>query len=167
MSSNEGLAAFCEEQYPRLVRWLGLYCGDVHVAEEIAQDVLATVCAHWNRVRTTTAPAGWVHRVAVNRAHSYFRRRAAARRALKRLGARSEHVCTDEYHLPDPRLRDAINELPDRQRTALLLRHAAGLTVTEAARSMDTSEQAVRNLTHRATSRLREILGSTTRRTAP
>src|SRR5687768_13383272 len=82
----EDLAGFCRREYPRLVGTLDLYCGDVDVAEELAQEALARACAQWRRVAGMAAPGAWVHRVAINLANSRFRRLAAQRRAEARTG---------------------------------------------------------------------------------
>lgn len=47
----EDLAAFCEREYPRLVGTLSLYCGDVLLAEELAQEALARACSRWGACR--------------------------------------------------------------------------------------------------------------------
>lgn len=67
-------AAFCAAQHRRLVGLLSLQVGDRHVAEELAQDVLLKVCEHWSELND---PVAWMHRVAINHANSWFRRRAA------------------------------------------------------------------------------------------
>ena len=78
----EDLARFCREQRPQLVGSLGLYCGDVGLAEELANEALARVCRDWNHVRDLERPGAWAHRVAMNLANSWFRRRGAERRAV-------------------------------------------------------------------------------------
>jgi len=81
---DEELVAFCEAQRPRLVGFLGLYCGDAQVAEELAHDAIAKTCQRWRHVRGMVAPDAWVYRVALNLAASHFRRIAAERRARAR-----------------------------------------------------------------------------------
>lgn len=80
----DDLVVFCEQQHPRLVGALSLYCGDTLLAEEFAQDALRRACRDWPKVRQMVAPGAWVHRVGMNLAHSWFRRRSAERRALAR-----------------------------------------------------------------------------------
>ena len=84
MPVDEELVAFCEAQRPRLVGFLGLYCGDAQVAEELAHDAIAKTCQRWRHVRGMDAPDAWVYRVALNLAASHFRRIAAERRARAR-----------------------------------------------------------------------------------
>ena len=64
------LVRFVEEQYPRVEGALVLYTGDRALAQDLAQDTFARVCQHWDRVERMAAPGPWVHRVAMNLAHS-------------------------------------------------------------------------------------------------
>lgn len=142
------LIGFCEAQFPRLVGALGLYCGDRHVAEDLAQEALARVCRDWTKVKRLDAPEAWVHRVAINLAHSYFRRRAAEKRAAKRM----EDVASRSMQAPPSdrvELLDAIRRLPHRQRSAVILRYYLGLTIPEVAQTLDCPEGTVKTLIHR------------------
>jgi RNA polymerase sigma-70 factor (ECF subfamily) len=99
--------------------------------------------------------------VATNLANSHFRRARAARRAQQRLG-------TDDRAHRDPdggdavAVRHAVAALPERQRTALVLRHVFDLSAPETADRMGLRPDAVRSLTKRATATLRDQLGEHT-----
>jgi RNA polymerase sigma factor (sigma-70 family) len=149
------LIAFCEREHPRLVGILGLYCGDVGVAEELAQEALARACRDWRKVQRFDSPEGWVHRVALNLAHSYFRHRAAERRAQDRM--RSKAALEAETG-EDPRrieLVDALKGLPHRQRAAVLLRYYLDLPIAQVASLLECPEGTVKTLTHEAVKTLR------------
>src|SRR5680860_1449248 len=88
LTSDAELVAFCEREHPRLVGALSLYTNNTAVAEELAQEALVRVMDAWPRVRTMAAPGAWAHRVAMNLAASWFRRRSVERRALARPGGR-------------------------------------------------------------------------------
>lgn len=140
-----------------MVRWLTLHVGDQAVAEELAQEAFARVCQHWSRVRVMANPRAWLNRVAVNLATSWFRRRAAERRA------RTRHGPTDESSAPTDTatvmaIRDAVRRLPVRQRTALLLRHFEDLPVADVAEAMGCAPGTVKALTHQAITSLRDHL---------
>lgn len=157
MTTPPALDDFCRREYPRLTRMLDAYLGDLHVAEELAQEALLRAARRWDRVEALESPGGWAHRVAINLANSWFRRQQAARRARRRLGP------VDDVHLdPDTpaalAVRAALTTLPERQRTAVLLRHHAEYSVAETAEAMAISKDAVRSLTKRAVARLRNEL---------
>ena len=159
--ANLDVEVFCEREHPRLVRMLRVYCGDDQLAQDIAQEALIRAVRHWPRISKLDSPGGWTYRVAVNLANSRFRRRAAGRRATQRLRQQAE----TSDSLPDVAgvvaLRDAVAALPDRQRQAVVLQHVLGLTPAEIGEVMDCSQQAVRNLTHRARRALQSALEPT------
>lgn len=155
--AEAGLEAFCHAEFPRLVGILGLYLGDVAVAEELAQETLVRVARRWDRVSAMDAPTGWTYRVARNLATSHLRRRQAARRAARRVGAAEPHGDPDTAVVLS--VRSAVAELPDRQRLAIALRWFADMSAPEVADVMGISHDAVRSLTKRAYAALREELG--------
>lgn len=57
------------------------------------------------------------------------------------------------------RLEDALAELPQRQREALLLCHYEGLSCADAAQAMETTVEAIESLLARARRQLRQRLG--------
>jgi RNA polymerase sigma-70 factor (ECF subfamily) len=164
---EEELIAFCRREHGRVVGLLSLYCGDAALAEELAQDALARVCRDWRKVRRMDHPEAWTSRVAINLANSYFRRRAAERRARERLEARPPAQAS----APDPALvlsvRQAVSGLPPRQRTALLLHYFCDLPFAQVADLMGAPEPTVKSLARRGIARLRDSESLVTREEAP
>lgn len=160
------LNEFCRDQRPQLVGAMASYCGDGHLAEEIANEALLRVSERWDEVSEMRAPGPWVHRVAVNLTNSTYRRRRTERRVLPLLGVRDEH--SD----PDPAdrvaVRQALEKLPPRQRAAVAMRYLLDWPVADVAAALETTESAVKSLTHRGLEALRDHFddGSTSRRVA-
>lgn len=153
MRTAGDLEAFCRREYPRLVGSLSLHCGDAGAAEDLAQEALARAVDRWERVGRMEAPGAWVHRVAINLASSHYRRRQAERRARARHGAA---VDRDDVDLAGAlAVRQAVRRLPDRQRTALVLRFFLQMSVAETAAVMGCSEGAVTQHTRRGVAALR------------
>lgn len=159
MRTERELERFCAEAYPRLVAALAHHFGDRWLAEEFAQDALIRACDRWERVRRLDSPVGWAFRVGANLAKSYFRRRAAARRARRRHG-RSDLPAEGRGGDVVDRLvvDEALQSLTEKQRRAVVLRFYLGLSGPQAAEVMGSTAGAVRALTHRAVGRLRETL---------
>lgn len=151
------LAAFCRREHPRLVGALSLYCGDAALAEELAQEALTRVCQRWEHVSSRYAPGAWTHRVALNLAHSWYRRRAAERRALARHGADPP---VDPASADQLAVRAAVARLPHAERRVVVLRYYLGYSVQDVAELGGQTPEAVRVLTHRAVNRLRGHLGT-------
>lgn len=142
---------------------LSLYCADPGVAEELTQETLARVWVNWNKVREMSAPGGWTYRVAINLANSRFRRKGAERRARDRYTARGGVAGLEPHHDPDiadtMAVRQAVADLPSRQRTVVVLRFYSDLPVEEVARLMGCAEGTVKSLTHRALQTMRGMNG--------
>ena len=94
--------------------------------------------------------------VGINLANSYFRRKVAERKARERLGIDLSH------HDPDLSdavvVRQVVGSLPKRQRSVLVLRYYADLSVHDVAMALDIPEGTVKTLTRRALKALRETL---------
>jgi RNA polymerase sigma factor (sigma-70 family) len=153
MSSTAAAEALCRRLWPRLVGSMTLYCGDRGVAEEIAQEALGRVWASWPVVHTMASPEAWAYRVATNLANSWYRRRRAERRALRRAGparAADEDDATERLAV-----RAAVARLPERQRMALVMRYYADLPVGDVAVLMGCAPATVRAHTFKAIEALR------------
>jgi RNA polymerase sigma-70 factor (sigma-E family) len=148
-----GLEGFCESNKERLVGILTLHCGDPHTAEELAQETLVKVCIRWRSVERMMNPEAWMFRVAINLANSHFRRKAAERKAKTRLKADSYHRDPDIADVVA--VRQALADLPKRQRSVLVLRFYADLSVRDVAEALDMPEGTVKTLTHRGMNSLR------------
>jgi RNA polymerase sigma-70 factor (sigma-E family) len=151
------LVAYCEAMWPRLVGGVALHCGDRLVAEEIAQETLVRLWQRWDRISTGPSIDGWVWTVAMNLARSRSRRRAAERRARTRLENERAADLVDSAEVIA--VREAVLALPERQRTAVVLRFFADLSVADVAAAMGCAEGTVSAHTHKAAQALRARLG--------
>lgn len=146
LAVDEALAEVCQREYPRLVGLLALRVGDVHVAEELAQDALTHLMRRWSKV---DRPSAWLTQVALNMANSWLRRKDAERRAYRRHGTRADRTPpADAAEIVA--VREAVSRLPRRQQTALILRYYEDLSVAETAKVMGCPQGTVKSLVHRA-----------------
>lgn len=144
---------FCAALRPRLVGSLALFCGDRALAEELAQEALARAYERWARVSRMTSPEAWTYRTAFNLARSSGRRRAAERRAMRRLTGQPRPSLPDDATAIA--VRDALAALTPRQRAAIVARFYVGFSVAEAAHALGCADGTVRALTAQAVARLR------------
>jgi RNA polymerase sigma-70 factor (sigma-E family) len=156
VSEPDDVGAFCRREWPRLVGSLSLFTGDGDLAEDLAQETLARVCRDWRKVSNLDSPGAWAHRIALNLARSHYRHRSVARRQSNRIAAAAART-----HDPDATtaiaVRDAVSLLPVRQRTALVLRYFADLSVAETADAMRCPQGTVKTLTREAILALRTM----------
>ncbi len=149
MASGDGsFAAFFAGQYESVFRGLSVAFRDPLLAEEAAQEAFSRAYARWERVSSMERPAGWTYVVAV---------RVARRRRRDLLGASTGRGTTrdpaDEV-VDRVTMQAAIDELPARQRVALVLRHYADLPLDDIAHAMGCAVGTVKSTLHAAHSRL-------------
>jgi RNA polymerase sigma-70 factor, ECF subfamily len=120
---------------------------DEHAAEDITQDLFAKLPSALARYEPRRVPfAAWILRVARNLALDHLR----ARRAVPCAEVRAAEPLADDFSFERSQaLRDALDALPHDQRQVLILRHVAGMTPGEIARSLGKSEGSIHGLHHR------------------
>jgi RNA polymerase sigma factor (sigma-70 family) len=161
-STNELLLVeveqFCTAMYGRLVGALSLAYGDRELAEELAQDALSRVVERWDQIRVLDDAEGYTIQIGFNLGRSWWRRRAAERRAHGRLAPRPVHDDEDDV-AQRVALQQAMAKLSPRQREAIVHRYFLGHGVGETARWMRCAEGTVKALTSQGIAVLRADLG--------
>jgi RNA polymerase sigma-70 factor (ECF subfamily) len=147
-SRSDELERLYREQGDRLWRALLAFSGDPEVASDAVAEAFAQALRRGEDVRE---PDRWLWRAA-------FRIAAGE---LKERGRRGELVDDTPYEMEEP-ARDlvaALRRLSERQRSSVVLHHAAGYTVDEVAAILGSTSAAVRVHLSRGRKRLRELLG--------
>ncbi len=136
MADTSDMERFCAAAYPKLVAALAHHFGDATLAEDLAQDALVRACDRWATVSRLESPVGWTYRVGVNLGNSWFRRRAAERRARQRHGPGDE-THRDRDVADRLAVAEALQRLTEQQREAVVLRFFLGLSTHETAEVLD------------------------------
>ena len=159
MAESVDFEAFCLRHNAALIRMLTLYCGDVEVARDVCQEALARAWVHWRKVRRMERSDLWVRRVALNLAKSQFRHRGVERAAAGRQEPAGRPVQVEGDTADRLLVRQALGELTDRQRTAVILRFLEDLSVEQTADLMGCSAGTIKKLTARGLAGLRLLIG--------
>jgi RNA polymerase sigma factor (sigma-70 family) len=150
---HPGFEAFYEATHPRLVTSLLLVTGDPDVARDATDEAFVRALGAWRRVSAMESPAGWTYRVAIN----VVRRRARRAGLERRLLARSARPAA-AVPAPAGEAWAVVAELPERQRTAVVLRFVADLTESQIAEAMGVSRSTVSSTLADATRSLGQAL---------
>jgi RNA polymerase sigma-70 factor (sigma-E family) len=144
---DEPFVELYRDRYDPMVRLAYLVTGDRTAAEELTQDAFVAVHRNWARA---TNPPAYLRTAVVNACRSWGRRRTLER---DRRPAPPEPtlMVADE-------LWDTLRRLPERQRTAVVLRFYEDLPDREIAEVLGCREGTVRTLVHRGLAALREEL---------
>lgn len=151
-----------EEAYvrnaPAALRLAYFLTGDREQAEDLVQEAFARVAGRFRHLRSIDDLDAYLRRAVVNLFSSNLRRRRVEHAWLER----ERSARTDHHAAPDPAERDemwrALQRLPDRQRTAVVLRFYEDLPEREAATLMGCSTSALNSLVVRAMQTLRNEL---------
>lgn len=120
------------------------------VGDEATSEALAYAWENWDRIIEMGNPVGYLYRVGQSRAWRHLRRRPPP-------FAPSRPHSWDAWF--EPKLEGALDSLSSKQRSAVVLVHGFGWTVTEVAEIWGVSFSTVKTHLDRAMTRLRRKLG--------
>lgn len=119
-------------------------------AADAVQETFIRIWAHIDRYHPSRPFAPWFYRVLINECRRILKKR----RVVLPLDCVAERSAPTQAITPSE-IRDALNHLSERQRTAISLKYLSGLTEKDVARLMHTTLPAVKSLLVRA----RDTLG--------
>ena len=156
-------AAFAElvgRYHARLRRFLlRMLDGDNHAADDALQDVWLDVFRSVGKLRDAGAFAGWLFRVARDRAHRVLRRRGVAVDAKGELNDVADASAEPEFDADDRRqVAQSLDRLPHAHREVLLLRFVEDLSYEQIAAVVGCELGTVRSRLHYAKRALRELI---------
>ena len=135
-----------------VLRTVFLILGDKGKAEDVTQEAFIQLLSHWKKVSRYQRPDAWIRRVAIRLAVK-MQKRERMREVLER----------DTWGPPGPTppdvdLANALQQLPLKQRTCVLLL-LRGSPIAEIVDILGISEGSVKVHLHRARERLATLLG--------
>jgi RNA polymerase sigma-70 factor (sigma-E family) len=151
------LADLYVRHVPAANRLAFLLTGNRSQAEDLVHDAFVRCVGRFGHLRAHEAFDGYLRRTIVNLHTSRLRRVRVEREFLSKEAARGRRATSG---LPDVAAREdmwrRLQTLPPRQRAVLVLRYYEDLSERETADALRCSVAAVKSLTARATSALRE-----------
>lgn len=143
-------------EHPKLLAALTWVSGDPDLAREATDEAFARALDRWVRVRMMGSPGGWLYRVGLNIVRKRSRRAADERRVVSTFW-RPEHVAE-----PAGEIWAIVQDLPPRQRVAVVLRYLLDLREREVAEIMGVSPGTAASTLAAARSRLAKWLAEPT-----
>jgi RNA polymerase sigma-70 factor, ECF subfamily len=153
--------AWYDDAVGRVYGYLYGRCGgDIEVAEEITQQTFLQAIRHWRAFDGRSDAVTWLCSIARNKLTDHYRERDRQRRRHIQLVVRE---IESERPGPDHEIDDrdavvsALRQLPDIERTVLVLRYVDDLSVREVAALLGRSVDGTDALIRRAKERFRSI----------
>ena len=139
--------------------------GNPHAAEEITQAVFIILAQKAGRIPDRTILPGWLYQTARLTAANFFKREIRrARREQEAymqsqtdLSRRSETEADETWQQLAPLLEDAMGQLGDKDRAAVVLRFFGGKSFVEVGTAAGVSENAAKKRVTRALEKLRKF----------
>lgn len=131
-------------------RYLTRLCGSADLAEELAQETFLRAVVGWVTFRGDCSVATWLFRIARNTYLSHLRRPRPTRidtdefLSIPDATAQHDPVRQHDSGVKRGMIQLALGQLPEKQRSILLLRDDEGLTYAEIAEVLDISMAAVK-----------------------
>lgn len=138
---------------------VALCCGDSRLADDIAQEAFLKGYMAMDTVKNTASFKPWIYRIAYNTFINYSKTRRHYDSA-DTLPDIADEEPADFYGIDNDQLYAALNRLPDKERTAILLYYMEDYPVKEIARFLNASSEAVRQNLSRGRKHLKAILTS-------
>jgi len=134
-------------------------------AEDVVQDAFIRTLEHIDRIELARGFQPWLYRVVTNRAVSFLRSRSVRTadpldEGMHQAPTPAPDRVTERHELREDLLR-ALDSLPDRQRTIVLLADLEGFTSVEIGEILEMPAGTVRYQLHLARRALRVILAHT------
>lgn len=168
-TSDETAFRLLTEKYAGLVYGCALRkTGDRALAEEVTQNVFTALARKAPALKHSTSLAAWLHRAAVLESLAIARAERRHRQRVKALSSQPAEVMEQNTDSPDAvveraevesHLDDALLQLRDSDRQAVLMRFFRELSYREIALELNTSEDASRKRVDRSLKRLGGLLG--------
>jgi len=142
------LDLFVATEYPRVVAAVGLITGNRQDASDAVQDAIVGFLSSPPQHPVSNV-AAWITVVASNRVRDGYRRVAAERRALGKLGVAPESA-EDALGLLDTDIVAALNTLPMQQRQVCVLHYVLDQSIETIAEGLGVSPGTIKTHLHRA-----------------
>ena len=152
---------------PAVSQTVATLLGRMSDAEDVVQDTFVQALSELRSLREPSAFRGWLLRIAVHKCHRRFRRRKLLRAlgldrgvddlTLERLAA---PALSAEHRAELARVDAALRPLPERERSAWVLRYVHGHELTEVAELSGVSLATVKRLLGRAQDRVARHVAS-------
>jgi len=141
---------------PGAVRLAFLLTGDAHLAEDLVQEAFVKVAGRFGHLRSRGSFGAYLRTTVVNLSKGHFRRKHTEREFLKREGRVEASAFPDVVAKADA--AQMLQELPHRQRAAVVLRYYEDLSEHQAAEILGCSPDAMKALTARGIKTLRSMM---------
>lgn len=156
---------FYRRELPAMIALSRSICGDLQVAEDIAQEAMTKAHRNWHQIGTYDRPGAWLRRVTINMTLSRRRRIVRELTLLTKMSrqpeANSAYSSAVDATGVDDDVWDAVSQLPPKQRAAIALFYQEDQSTSAIAEALGCSVSTATSHLNLGRKRLAKILGET------
>ncbi|KHD74790.1 SigE family RNA polymerase sigma factor [Actinoplanes utahensis] len=154
---EQAFREFVTSQMASLRKLAYMTCGDWHTAEDAVANALVKLYPRWRKLeRPDLYVKTMVYRAAIDETRRPWRRERTTGDGIPEVVLRDPAGMTDERL----RLRAALEAVPARQRTAVVLRYYLGLSLEDTASVLECTIGTAKSQASRGLAKLRELLAA-------
>lgn len=142
----------------RIYRLLLRMTGNPEDAFDLSQETYVKAFGRIGEFQGESGVATWIYRIAVNEALQRLRRSKRLASKLRALPLETESESPEAAAIASLDVREALDALPDEERTLIILRHFDGLSYDEMAVVLDKPAGTIASALNRARRLIREQL---------
>ncbi len=162
LNGDKNAFGFLVDKYKGAVHALAYRkIGDFHIAEDITQETFLKAYQKLSTLRCHANFPGWLYVIAARCCISWLRENHHPTQSLDQVDEAQITASADTRYSDDRvrnRLQDALENLPESDRTILTLHYLGGMTYEEVSRFIGASTSAIKNRLYRARHHLKEEL---------
>ena len=140
------------ENYERYYRLAFSYVHQEADAMDIVQEGACRAMLRADMLRDEEFAGTWVYRIMINEAKEYLRKRR------RESGEIEENRMAAEEHYRDPDLHEAIDRLPEQEKTLIILRYFEDRQLAEIAEILQENLSTIKSRLYRTLGKLKEEL---------
>ena len=153
-------AEFVAARSASLFRTAYLMVGEHALAQDLLQEALTKTYVAWPRLREVEKAEAYTRRTITNTAISWSRKRSWHERPTETLPERTDVRSDGDDHATRDWLWQELQQLPPRQRAALVLRFYEDMTEAQTAAAMGCAVGTVKSQVSHGLKKLRERVGA-------
>ena len=154
---RDAFSRLLEQYYDAMYGMAYKWCGNADSAQDIVQEACIKISRQLGSFRFQASFSSWLYRIVINAAKDYVRKQKPAE-ALDASQSALHHANTPETQLQHQQMLACIGQLPEKERTALLLVFGEGLNHRDAAFTMQCRESTVSWYIHKARKHLKQLI---------
>ena len=146
-----------------VLRTAYLYIKDMHMAEDIFQEVFLKVNMNLDKFRGESNIKTWLIRITINCCKDYLKS-AYSKRVVPMMDFKEDSLTSDDDYEQiekedrDKSIKEAVMELPDNYKDVVLCVYYQNMSIAETARYLDIAEGTVKSRLSRAKEKLKESI---------